>query len=106
VRLRIISVATAIVAAASSPAWSSGSAVSSAVQQAGQQYYIEYCASCHGTDGRGAGPVAAALTIRPPDLSKMAARRNGQYPFDELASYIDGRKAVAAHGSREMPVWG
>lgn len=64
------------------------------------------CASCHGIDGRGDGPVAASLTIKPPDLTTMAARRGGVYPYDELAAFIDGRKAVAAHGSREMPVWG
>jgi len=36
----------------------------------------------------------------------MAKRRNGKFPYEELASYIDGRKDIAAHGSREMPVWG
>lgn len=87
-------------------AWASGSAASSAVQEVGYDYYVEACASCHGMDGRGGGPVASSLAIKPPDLTTMAARRNGKYPYDELAAYIDGRKAVAAHGSREMPVWG
>ena len=50
--------------------------------------------------------MSASLAIRPPDLTKMAARRRGNYPYDELASFIDGRKDIAAHGSREMPVWG
>jgi mono/diheme cytochrome c family protein len=80
--------------------------VASAVQQAGRDYYVEACASCHGMDGRGVGPVALSLATQPPDLTTMAARRGGEYPYDELASYIDGRKAVVAHGSREMPVWG
>jgi hypothetical protein len=57
-------------------------------------------------DGRGNGPVALSLATQPPDLTTMAVRRRGEYPYDELASYIDGRKAVVAHGSREMPVWG
>jgi mono/diheme cytochrome c family protein len=84
----------------------SGSAASSAVQQAGRDYYVEACASCHGIDGRGAGPVAASLAVPPPDLTTMRARRKGKFPYEELASYIDGRKSIAAHGSREMPVWG
>jgi len=98
--------ALGVALSASSYARASGAVVSSAVQQAGHDYYLEACASCHGTDGRGEGPVSASLAIRPPDLTKMAARRRGNYPYDELASFIDGRKDIAAHGSREMPVWG
>jgi mono/diheme cytochrome c family protein len=106
VRTKLATVAVVISLAAPADVLASGSAVSSAVQQAGRDYYAEACASCHGMDGRGAGPVAASLTIKPPDLTTMAARRKGQYPYDELASYIDGRKDIVAHGSREMPVWG
>lgn len=50
--------------------------------------------------------MARSLATPPPDLTTMAMRRGGEYPYDELASYIDGRKTVVAHGSREMPVWG
>ncbi|HET9063322.1 MAG TPA: c-type cytochrome [Candidatus Binatia bacterium] len=105
-RTRFTVVAIGIAVAACVPALASGAPVASAVQQAGRDYYVEACASCHGMDGRGAGPVALSLATQPPDLTTMAARRGGEYPYDELASYIDGRKAVVAHGSREMPVWG
>jgi len=50
--------------------------------------------------------VAESLSVKPPDLTTMASRRGGKYPYEELASFIDGRKSIAAHGSREMPVWG
>ena len=102
-----LAVASVAIALAMTPrVQASGSAVSSAVQQAGRDYYLQACASCHGTDGRGQGPVTASLAVKPPDLTTMAARRKGKYPYDDLASYIDGRKDITAHGSREMPVWG
>jgi mono/diheme cytochrome c family protein len=66
-----------------------------------------YCASCHGRGGTGDGPAAAALRIRPADLTTLARRHNGTFPREEVRAYIDGKnRAPAAHGSSEMPVWG
>ena len=39
--------------------------------EAGKEPYIQYCASCHGEDGRGDGPVSAYLKIKVPDLSLL-----------------------------------
>jgi len=72
----------------------------------GREAFATHCASCHGMDGRGAGPAAVALLKPPADLTQIAARRGGDFPADEIAAWIDGRMAPAAHGSREMPVWG
>lgn len=72
----------------------------------GQQYYQQYCSTCHGLDGRGKGPAAAALRTPPADLTHIAQRRAGRFPDAEIAAYIDGRTLVRAHGTREMPVWG
>ena len=72
----------------------------------GAQLYKRFCASCHGPDGAGDGPVAASLRNRPPDLAGISARRGGQFPEDKLRQIIDGRAGVAAQGAREMPVWG
>lgn len=80
--------------------------LSEAEMSAGQKSFLQYCSACHGPEGRGNGPVAAALRTPPADLTRIAARRGGQFPEAEVASYIDGRIAVGAHGSREMPVWG
>jgi len=71
----------------------------------GAQAFRTYCASCHGAAGRGDGPVAAQLRQRPPDLTQFSARNGGVFPSVRLARIIDGRD-VAAHGLREMPVWG
>ena len=66
-----------------------------------------YCASCHGQDGKGEGPVAAALTRRPPDLTTIARRNGGPFPTDQVAGFVTGnREPTLAHGSAEMPVWG
>ena len=72
----------------------------------GRGYYVRYCASCHGIDGRGKGPVAKELKKPPTDLTRITARRKGRFPDAEIAQYIDGRTVVPAHGTREMPVWG
>jgi hypothetical protein len=50
--------------------------------------------------------VAQVLRTPPPDLTRIAQRRGGQFPDAEIAAQIDGRAMVSAHGSREMPVWG
>jgi len=75
-------------------------------QTDGAALYRTYCASCHGENGRGDGPVAPVLRVAPPDLTRLAQRHGGTYPADRVAERIDGRTHVAAHGPSEMPVWG
>jgi len=72
----------------------------------GPTLFNEYCAVCHGKDGRGAGPAAAALKKTPADLTQLARKNNGK--FDQLAvkTVIEGKEVTAAHGSRDMPTWG
>ena len=72
----------------------------------GRQHFVRYCSACHGVEGRGDGPAAAALQPPPADLTRIAQRRGGHFPAPEIATYIDGRTWVPAHGQREMPVWG
>jgi mono/diheme cytochrome c family protein len=72
----------------------------------GAQTYRQHCSACHGLDGRGDGPAAAALKTPPSDLTRIAARRGGVFPAGEIAKVIDGRFHITAHGNREMPVWG
>lgn len=72
----------------------------------GASAYQKRCASCHGLDGRGHGPVSDALRVPPPDLTRIASRRGGTVSWGEIARFIDGRFEITAHGTREMPVWG
>lgn len=74
--------------------------------EVGRGEFVQHCAACHGMDARGGGPVASALRTPPADLTQIALRRGGDFPSDEIAEWIDGRFATAAHGTREMPVWG
>lgn len=71
----------------------------------GAEQYARYCASCHGASGTGDGPVASELRTPPSDLTTIT-RRHGDFDMSDVAAAIDGRRAVAAHGPREMPVWG
>jgi mono/diheme cytochrome c family protein len=73
----------------------------------GGALYVAYCASCHGRDGTGNGPAAAALKVPPPDLTTLTQRHGGQFPRELVEQTILGEDTSAiAHGSREMPVWG
>jgi mono/diheme cytochrome c family protein len=73
---------------------------------AGRDTYLRYCASCHGPEGRGDGPVAASLKTQPADLTRIAKRSGGSFDERDVMAAIDGRRAVREHGSRDMPVWG
>lgn len=74
--------------------------------EAGKLEYMAACASCHGEDAAGRGPVADFLTVKPTDLTQIAARRDGRFPVREIYEMIDGRPQVGAHGTRTMPIWG
>jgi mono/diheme cytochrome c family protein len=71
----------------------------------GARLFKMHCATCHGTTGRGNGPLAEHLRRVPPDLTKYTERNGGVFPSERVARIIDGRD-VPSHGDREMPVWG
>jgi mono/diheme cytochrome c family protein len=70
----------------------------------GQALYLRHCASCHGVSGKGDGPVAASLQIRPADLTTIARRSGGHFDQERVMRVIDGQRVVAEHGTREMLV--
>lgn len=72
----------------------------------GKATYLQYCASCHGPDARGTGPVAPALKSPPADLTGLAKTHGGKFPDEYVGGIVRFGKPLAAHGSREMPVWG
>jgi mono/diheme cytochrome c family protein len=82
-----------------------GAAQDEPTVSAGRKLYMRYCASCHGQDARGNGPVAAALKTPPADLTGIRARHGDRWPYTLLRDIIDGRPP-RAHGPREMPIWG
>jgi mono/diheme cytochrome c family protein len=72
----------------------------------GKREYVNRCAVCHGDSGKGDGPLSALLKTPASDLTKIQKNNKGVFPFDRVYKVIDGRQVVAAHGPREMPVWG
>lgn len=72
----------------------------------GARLYFNHCAACHGETGEGDGPVAATLHVAVPNLRTLSRRSNGAFPADAVRAYIDGREVKAAHGDRQMPIWG
>jgi len=72
----------------------------------GEKYFVRYCASCHGISGTGDGPVAKSLAKPPTNLRLLSDRYGSPLPAARLAQLIDGRDAVRAHGTSDMPVWG
>jgi mono/diheme cytochrome c family protein len=74
----------------------------------GRSEYLAHCASCHGTSGKGDGPLRRFLTQAPSDLTTLAQRSGGALPTQLVWEIIDGRASgeIGPHGTRDMPVWG
>ncbi|HVY64162.1 MAG TPA: cytochrome c [Gammaproteobacteria bacterium] len=72
----------------------------------GARLFMNHCAACHGAHGEGDGPVAATMQTTVPNLRTLAQRNGGTFPADAVTAYIDGRQIKAAHGDRQMPIWG
>ncbi len=72
--------------------------------ETGAELYQHYCATCHGLDATGHGPMAGVLVIQPTNL-KALADANGVFPTARVVGRIDGRDPLVSHGS-PMPVYG
>ena len=72
----------------------------------GKEMYMQYCASCHGMDGKGNGPAAPALKVPATNLTALASKNGGKFPDTHVAAVIQGDAMTPAHGSKDMPVWG
>lgn len=78
---------------------------SAGADSAGQTEYMIACAGCHGETGKGDGPLAGLLKIGTPDLTSLAARHGGEFPFEYTLFMIDRRNVIPVHGD-DMPIWG
>jgi mono/diheme cytochrome c family protein len=72
----------------------------------GKQMYTNYCAPCHGTDGKGGGPAASSLKTQPTDLTMLRKNNNGRFPDTHVIAILQFGTDEPAHGSAAMPVWG
>lgn len=74
----------------------------------GKDLYDQYCATCHGADGGGSGPLTEIMMDKPSDLRKLAANNEvdpGVFPMLRVIHVIDGRSGLRAHGG-PMPTYG
>ena len=73
----------------------------------GKDLYMKHCATCHGPSGTGQDGVASRLFTKPPtNLTTLAKENGGKFPMMEVINVVKGDQPIAAHGTREMPVWG
>jgi len=72
----------------------------------GKREYSNNCVACHGVSGKGDGPYAGIISTKIADLTTLQKANGGVFPFNRVYEMIDGREAVPAHGSRDMPIWG
>src|SRR5690242_3650798 len=72
----------------------------------GRAYYLRYCGSCHGLEGKGDGTVSRSLKVKPADLTQLKKKNNGVFPLEKVMATINGKTRVEAHGESKMPVWG
>lgn len=106
-RLALVPGLLAILALPGSPqALANGTSAAPDSTALGEYEYKTYCASCHGAQGKGDGPVAGMLRVAPSNLTTLSQGNGGVFPRERITQFIDGRSESTAHGSREMPVWG
>ncbi len=73
----------------------------------GKSLFRSYCKSCHGPKGEGDGSIADSLSTPPADLTTLAGKNGGEYPFELVVKIIDGRELVPGHTTKaDMPIWG
>jgi mono/diheme cytochrome c family protein len=74
-------------------------------EEFGQQEYQSACATCHGVNADGNGPLAPLMTVSVPPLTTLSKANDGVFPMLRVIHTIDGRQGINGHGY-PMPVWG
>jgi mono/diheme cytochrome c family protein len=72
----------------------------------GAEIYKQYCAVCHGNDLKGNGPAPGPFKRSPPDLTTLARRHDGKFPYAYVSNVLRNGINTPDHASAEMPVWG
>lgn len=80
-------------------------ALADASLKEGKAVFEKLCAPCHGTSGKGDGPLAAHLAKKPADLT-LVTQKYGSFPEQKVFETIAGLDMPDGHGTREMPIWG
>ena len=78
-------------------------AVSAQDKEEGKKLYVTYCSSCHGEGGKGDGPAAASLPVKPANHTDGTVMN--KLP-DKTLFEIISKGGQAAGKSTFMPAWG
>ena len=75
---------------------------------AGRVTFRQFCAPCHGADGKGRGPASGLLYKPPANLTQIRFRHGGLFPHDALASLLlaPTRDSVSPALPEQMMLWG
>ena len=76
-----------------------------ALLNSGEILYQVHCAECHGADASGGAAAGVRQTVGTADLTGLAARNGGEFPFWDVYGIISGAELLPAHGGRIMPAW-
>lgn len=60
----------------------------------GRQLFLQHCQKCHGADGKGKGPLAEALKLKPANLTLLPNEVNSSYLLVQINE-----------GKGSMPQW-
>jgi mono/diheme cytochrome c family protein len=71
----------------------------------GEALFGYYCATCHGSNAAGNGPMSPSLVVTPTDLTTLRTLNGGIFPTTRVVMRVDGRDPLVSHGSM-MPVYG
>jgi len=69
----------------------------------GKKFYSQYCSTCHGEKGKGDGPAAQALPVKPADHTSGAIMNQLS---DQFLMTIIAKGGSAVGKSSFMPAWG
>lgn len=72
----------------------------------GAKMFNDYCAVCHGAEGKGDGPAVAALNKPPSDLTTLSLRNQGKFPSRHVATILKLGVETHGYGKSDMPDWG
>jgi mono/diheme cytochrome c family protein len=71
----------------------------------GKAMYGNYCAPCHGVDGKGNGPISSSLKRTPTNLTQLSKNNGGVFPEFHVIGVLGHGTSASGHDQSGMPAW-